>query len=305
VLLPLTRDTGWFFDTELLVLAQRAGLRIHEVPVDWTDDTDSRVRVLATMLADLRGIARLGIGLLLGSITVPYLGDPVPPAGRRAGTPLAAGSLGPRPAEPELPGTESGGKGLSQPESGEFGSGGRARLIRAASRPGHAAASRASRQAALHRQLARFALIGAVSTIGYLALYLMLRSALPAQPANALSLLVTAVANTAANRRYTFGISGWPGAGRHHLRGLLAFGVGLAATAIALAGLHAAVPRPAQGLEVMVLAGASMAATLARFALQRHWVFGGAGQAGRYDSDPLGRQPGGGRPGSGQPGGQR
>ncbi len=74
VLLPLTRDPGWFFDTELLVLAQRAGLRIHEVPVDWTDDADSRVRVIATILADLRGIARLGYGLLRGSIAVPFLG---------------------------------------------------------------------------------------------------------------------------------------------------------------------------------------------------------------------------------------
>ncbi|HEX7805789.1 MAG TPA: dolichyl-phosphate beta-glucosyltransferase, partial [Cellulomonas sp.] len=41
-LLPLVADTGWFFDTELLVLAERAGLRIHEVPVDWVDDPDSR-----------------------------------------------------------------------------------------------------------------------------------------------------------------------------------------------------------------------------------------------------------------------
>ena len=55
-LLPLTTDTGWFFDTELLVLAERAGLRIHEVPVDWIDDPDSRVNVVATALGDLRGI---------------------------------------------------------------------------------------------------------------------------------------------------------------------------------------------------------------------------------------------------------
>ena len=59
-LLPLTSDTGWFFDTELLVLAERAGLRIHEVPVDWIDDLDSRVDIIATALADLRGMARLG-----------------------------------------------------------------------------------------------------------------------------------------------------------------------------------------------------------------------------------------------------
>ncbi|PKW10174.1 Glycosyl transferase family 2 [Streptomyces sp. 1222.5] len=58
-LLPLVRDGEWFFDTELLVLAERAGLRIHEVPVDWVDDPDSSVDVLATALADLRGIARM------------------------------------------------------------------------------------------------------------------------------------------------------------------------------------------------------------------------------------------------------
>ena len=58
-LLPLVEDDGWFFDTELLVLAQRAGLRIHEVPVDWVDDADSRVDVTATAVEDLRGIWRL------------------------------------------------------------------------------------------------------------------------------------------------------------------------------------------------------------------------------------------------------
>src|SRR5215468_11567984 len=72
-LLPLTRDTGWFFDTELLVLAERAGLRIHEIPVDWIDDLDSRVDIIATALADLRGMARLGSGLARGSIKVPRL----------------------------------------------------------------------------------------------------------------------------------------------------------------------------------------------------------------------------------------
>jgi putative flippase GtrA len=58
-LLPAVRDEAWFFDTELLVLAQRQGLRIHEVPVDWVDDPDSRVDVVRTALDDLRGIARL------------------------------------------------------------------------------------------------------------------------------------------------------------------------------------------------------------------------------------------------------
>jgi putative flippase GtrA len=58
-LLDDVRDDGWFFDTELLVLAQRRGLRIHEVPVDWVDDPDSRVHIMSTAAADLRGIARL------------------------------------------------------------------------------------------------------------------------------------------------------------------------------------------------------------------------------------------------------
>jgi glycosyltransferase involved in cell wall biosynthesis len=58
-LLAGIRDEEWFFDTELLVLAQRRGLRIHEVPVDWIEDSDSRVDVVSTALADLRGVARL------------------------------------------------------------------------------------------------------------------------------------------------------------------------------------------------------------------------------------------------------
>lgn len=58
-LVPQVEDEAWFFDTELLVLAERAGLRIHEVPVDWVDDPDSRVDVVPTALADLRGVWRL------------------------------------------------------------------------------------------------------------------------------------------------------------------------------------------------------------------------------------------------------
>jgi glycosyltransferase involved in cell wall biosynthesis len=57
-LLPAIEDEKWFFDTELLVLAERAGLRIHEVPVDWVDDPDSSVDITATALEDLRGVWR-------------------------------------------------------------------------------------------------------------------------------------------------------------------------------------------------------------------------------------------------------
>jgi glycosyltransferase involved in cell wall biosynthesis len=69
-LLPLVEDTGWFFDTELLVLAERAGLRIHEVPVDWVDDPDSSVDIVATAIADLKGVARVLGGLASGRIPV-------------------------------------------------------------------------------------------------------------------------------------------------------------------------------------------------------------------------------------------
>jgi hypothetical protein len=61
-LLPLVKDEAWFFDTELLILAQRAGLRVHEVPVDWTDDPDSRVAIMRTAIEDLRGVVRLRFG---------------------------------------------------------------------------------------------------------------------------------------------------------------------------------------------------------------------------------------------------
>jgi putative flippase GtrA len=186
-LLPLTQDGAWFFDTELLVLAERAGLRIHEVPVDWTDDPDSRVDVRATAAADLRGIVRMG--------------------GRQ--------------------------------------------------------------------RLATFAAIGVASTAAYVLMYLALRQVLGAQAANAISLLITAVANTAFNRRLTFGIAGRRHVLRHQLRGLIAFAAGLALTSGALAWLHAVDRGSGRASEVFVLLTAGLAATLLRFGLYRSWVFRG------------------------------
>jgi glycosyltransferase involved in cell wall biosynthesis len=58
-LLEEVEDEAWFFDTELLHAAQRAKLSIHEVPVRWVDDPDSRVKILTTAREDLRGVMRL------------------------------------------------------------------------------------------------------------------------------------------------------------------------------------------------------------------------------------------------------
>ncbi|WP_104476038.1 bifunctional glycosyltransferase family 2/GtrA family protein [Actinokineospora auranticolor] len=92
-LLDRVRDDGWFFDTELLLLAQYNGLRVHEVPVDWVEDVDSRVDVVGTALADLRGLARVARAKATGAARVPGLPTrPAPSAahpdavlGRRTG----------------------------------------------------------------------------------------------------------------------------------------------------------------------------------------------------------------------------
>jgi putative flippase GtrA len=212
-LLPLVEDTGWFFDTELLVLAERAGLRIHEVPVDWVDDPDSRVDILSTAVADLLGVLRIGRGLATGRIPLQTL---------RA----------------EL---------------------GRAPLTTA--------------PAGLAGQLLRFGAIGVASTLAYLVLFVTLRGVTGAQTANLLALLVTAVLNTAANRRLTFGVTGVARVGRHHVEGLAVFGVGLALTSGSLAVLGHLTTSPSRLLEVTVLVAANAAATLLRFVLFRAWVF--------------------------------
>ena len=148
-------DTGWFFDTELLVLAERAGLRIHEVPVDWVDDPDTRVDIVATAAADLKGIARLLRGFMKARFRAHAHGSASDPRRRRA------------------------------------------RL--------------------LLRQSVRFASVGIASTAAYLMLFMLLHGWIGAQAANLIALLVTAIGNTAANRRFTFGVAGRDRVARHHV----------------------------------------------------------------------------------------
>ena len=59
VLVPAVENNHWFFDTELLIIADRRGFRIKEVQVEWNEDPDTRVKVVATVLEDLTGLARL------------------------------------------------------------------------------------------------------------------------------------------------------------------------------------------------------------------------------------------------------
>jgi glycosyltransferase involved in cell wall biosynthesis len=61
-LLPVVKDNAFFLDTEMLLIAERRGMRIHEVPVTWEDDPDSRVRLVSTIMEDLRGLMRLRFG---------------------------------------------------------------------------------------------------------------------------------------------------------------------------------------------------------------------------------------------------
>jgi putative flippase GtrA len=184
-LLAAVRDEEWFFDTELLICAQRRGLRIHEVPVDWVDDPDSTVEIRRAAWQDLRGVARL-----------------------------------------------------------------------AAAAP-----------------IARFMAIGVISTLAYALLFLALRGATGPALANGLSLGVTAVGNTAANRRLTFRIRARAGLLRQHLAGAVVFVLTLGLTTAALAVLHGLDRHPARPVELTVLVLASLVATITRYVGLRSWVF--------------------------------
>jgi putative flippase GtrA len=138
----------------------------------------------------------------------------------------------------------------------------------------------------------RFAVVGVASTLAYLALFLLLRTGGGAQVANAVALLLTAVGNTAVNRRLTFGVRGRTGRGRHQLQGLVVFGVGLALTAGSLAALHAWMPDASRALELTVLVIANLGATVVRFLLFRSWVFASARRGTDAEPAPLPAQAG-------------
>jgi len=124
----------------------------------------------------------------------------------------------------------------------------------------------------LGRQLVSFGLIGLVSTAAWAVLYTILRRWLGPVGANALALVVTAIGNTALNRRLTFGIQGRDGLLRDHGAGLAAFGFALAITTGAAALLTTVAPHAGRVVELAVLLAANAVATLGRFVLLRTWV---------------------------------
>ncbi|MFF3500270.1 glycosyltransferase [Streptomyces sp. NPDC003247] len=79
-LLKVTRDDAWFFDTELLLLAEHNGLRVHEVPVDWVEDVDTRVDVVRTATDDLKGLWRMARLKSSGAARVELPRRPAPAA---------------------------------------------------------------------------------------------------------------------------------------------------------------------------------------------------------------------------------
>jgi putative flippase GtrA len=91
--------------------------------------------------------------------------------------------------------------------------------------------------------------------------------------ANAVALAVTAIANTAANRRFTFGVTGARNALRDQFGGAVAFLIGLAISSGTLAAVHAASAQPSRTLELTALVGANALSTIVRFVLLRAWVF--------------------------------
>ena len=224
-LLPLVQDDGWFFDTELLVLAERSGFRIHEVPVDWVDDPNSSVDVTATAVADLKGVWRVGRALATGRI------------------PLAQ-------VRAQLVRTEHG-----------------------VARNGLMPADTPGVPRGMTQQVLRFAVVGVLSTLAYLMLFLIFRPMLGAQPANFLGLALTAIANTAANRRFTFGVRDRAGAMKHQAQGFGIFLLGLGITSGSLALLHVLAPTAGNLIEISVLLGANLTATVLRFVLMRGWIF--------------------------------
>ncbi|MEU0567754.1 glycosyltransferase [Nonomuraea sp. NPDC005983] len=216
-LLEHVEDDSWFFDTELLLLAEHNGLRVHEVPVDWIEDLDSRVRVVRTAVDDLKGLARVAWSMSTGRARVGV----------------------PRRAEPT---------------------------------PTHPNAVVARPRAVTLAKFTSFSIIGAFSGFIYALLYLPLREHWAPALANLGALVLTAIANTEANRRWTFNRLGGPHTAMR-LKAALLFLANYAVTTTAVLGLQAAAPGINRLLEVTAVVATYCGLTLLRFVALDRWVF--------------------------------
>jgi hypothetical protein len=236
LVLPLVEDQAWFFDTEVLVTAQRLGLRIHEVPVDWVDDLDSRVAVAHTAWLDLCGVARLS-----GRS-----------ARRRAAT--ARRSL---PGAPGLPGNGSPSTAVPPAPAPTPATGrGTERVV----------------DEVFADELLRFAGVGIVSTLAYVALFALLEPWTGPYVANVVAIVACSLGNTAVHR-------GMAGSARHGLDRTRRWGVGAALLGVSLGFTTAALAATrALGLdtlapELLAVTLANLAAAALRFAILRTWIF--------------------------------
>lgn len=203
-LLPKVHDEGWFFDAELLLLAEASNVPIFEVPVRWVDDPDTRVNVAGTARDDLKGMYRVAKRAVRGDFHI---------------------------------------------------------------------ASPQQVQRSLIWQLVLFAIVGVVSTAIYTTIYLSLRNYMPALASNTVALTFTAIVNTAANRRFTFGIRGPGNRLRQQLEAGVAYLIALTISTGVLVFQQEFFPQEAQWLEVAAVFSGGVIATVFRFLLLREWVF--------------------------------
>ena len=148
-------------------------------------------------------------------------------------------------------------------------------------------------------QLLCFAIVGTLFTAAYAGLYVLLHGPLGAFWANVVALVLSTVTDTAANRRFTFGVRGRRALVRHQAQGLILLVVGLVVTSAALWFLHLADPSSGRLTEVLVLGLANLLVGLGRFTAFRLWVFaprsapagGRPRETAEPDDDHIGRQP--------------
>jgi putative flippase GtrA len=222
-LLPRIADRAWFFDTELLLLAEHNRLRIHQVPVDWIEDIDSRVKVVKTARDDLRGMLRMARSIWAGTARVDFA---------------------PRPeVEPVHPDAVA-----ITP-----------RIVRIG-------------------RLLVFSVIGALSTLAYAGLYAALRSFADPTVSNFVALALCALANTEANRRWTFqNNTRAQNTARArsvlHARAGVLFFLQYGITTGAVLGLTHLVPHASRAAEVLVLISANLLTSILRFVLLERSVF--------------------------------